>query len=351
MTLEDKIKNEIRNRGHITVDNFMEIALFDKDGGYYIKKNPIGINSDFITSPEISVLFGEILGAFIVKQIQDNLQRYDRINLIELGAGKGTLLNDILNLISKFPDIYQKINCYILDINPILVENQRKILINHINIVNWINSLQEIGGPSPHIYIANEFFDALPVKQFLKTDSGIRERVVMLDKGEKLVFSAIATLPPKIIVSDSEDHEEGAIMEYSPLSVQFMQEISENLLKHKGFAVIIDYGYSGFITGDSLQSVAKHGFNDIFNNIGDADITAHVNFRMLYNVALNAGLESLYLYNQSEFLKSMGIIQRAEILAKKMDEKQKIDLFMRVNRLVNLHEMGELFKFMIAEKF
>ena len=351
MTLEEKIKSEIKENGHVSVDRFMEIALFDKDKGYYIKKNPIGVESDFITSPEISVLFGEILGLFVVNQIREKLQRFDKINLIELGAGKGTLLNDILNLLYKFPDIYQKINAYILDINEVLVEIQKQTLINHKDRIKWIGNLDEISSPSPHIYICNEFFDALPIKQFIKSDGEIKERVIKLDNEQNFILDEISTSAPDIILNDAEDYNENQVIEYSHDSIKFMEQISNNLLKNKGFSVLIDYGHIDFVSGDTLQSIQSHKYNNIFKNIGDADLTAHVNFRMLYNTALRLGLKDLFVTSQAEFLKSMGIIQRAEVLAEKMSDKQKIDLFIRLNRIIDNTQMGDLFKVFVAENF
>jgi cyclopropane-fatty-acyl-phospholipid synthase len=351
MNIEEKIKSEIRKSGYVTVDRFWQIALFDQEGGYYITRNPIGKDSDFITSPEISILFGEMVGIFIVNQVKEHLQKYDKINLIELGAGKGTWLNDILGLISKFPDIYQKLDVYILEINPVLVEIQKKTLNNHINRVNWVNDLGQITSNSPHIYICNEFFDALPVKQFQKGTQGIKERVIKLDNKDDFIYENIETKIPEILINDLDDFNENSIIEYSELSTQFMHKISDNILKHKGFAIIIDYGYSDFVTGDTIQSVKDHQYNNIFNNIGTSDITAHVNFRLLYFIAMNAGIKNIYLQDQGEFLKSMGIIQRAENISKNLNEKEKSDLFVRVNRLIDLSWMGHLFKFLIVENF
>jgi len=180
MIIEDKIKKVIRDNGYITVDGFMNIALFDKDDGYYIKKNPIGANQDFITAPEISGIFGECLAGFITIKIQENLKNSGKINLIELGAGRGTLLRDILDTISKFNDIYQRIGCYILDVNEELVEIQKKTLINHADKIKWVKNINE-SGDRPSIFIANEFFDALPIKQFIKLNSEIKERVIKFD--------------------------------------------------------------------------------------------------------------------------------------------------------------------------
>jgi NADH dehydrogenase [ubiquinone] 1 alpha subcomplex assembly factor 7 len=350
MTAEAKIREEINNSGFITVDRFMEIALFDEEFGYYRKKNPIGIESDFITSPEISVLFGEIIGLYIVNQIREKLFEFDTINLVELGAGKGTLMNDILNCINKFSDIYQKVSIKILEINSILVEIQRKTLVKHINKVNWIDSIKSIESPSPCVFIANEFFDALPVKQFVKQNDTINERVITIYNSQLKFAERNAQIPP-IIGAFSDDYDNGDIIEYSLVSDGFIKDVCDKIKAAKGSAIIIDYGHANFASGDTLQSVYKHKYNNIFDNIGDADLTTHVNFRMLYNAALNCGLKDLYLQTQSEFLKSMGILTRAEMISKNLNENQKSDLFTRVNRLIDVKEMGDLFKFLIVENF
>ncbi len=353
MSLEAKIRSEIEKNGHITMRRFMEAALFDSEHGYYITKNPIGVNSDFITSPEITVLFGEMIGLFTVQQIKQNLSAYDKINLIECGAGKGTMMKDVLDCISGFNDIYQKIKVYILEINPVLVEIQKKTLSKHIDKVEWIGSFTEISGNSPHIYISNEFFDALPVSQYVKRGGGFKERVVTLDAFKSLEITEVEPVEaiPDMIIQDAEDYEEGAVVEYSPEAIRYMREISDNILKYKGFSFVIDYGYTGFVSGDTVQSVYLHEYNNIFKNIGAADITAHVNFRMLYLVAMQQGIKQLYIKDQGDFFREMGIVQRAHMLAEKLSGAEKNDFLMRVNRIHNSEQMGTLFKCFIAEAF
>ncbi len=349
--LETKIRDKINFQGHITVDEFMSMALFDPDHGYYISKDPLGPDGDFTTSPEISVLFGEMIGLFIVSNIQKNLSNYDKINLIELGAGRGTLLNDILNTCRMYNDIYQKFNVYILEINPILVEKQRRSVTDHKDKVKWVNDLSDIDSPSPHIYISNEFLDALPIKQFIKESGLIYERVIKLNNSGNFTFGRISANIPEVIRNDASDYEDGAIIEYSAAQIGFMQKICADITEHKGFFLMIDYGYADFVTGDTLQSVKDHKYNNIFTHIGEADLTAQVNFRMLYNIVLQNGITDIYLQTQADFLNSLGISMRAERLSQGLDEKQKSDLFLRVNRLINSTQMGTLFKCLIAEKF
>ena len=351
MNAENKIREEISNSGYITIDRFMEIALYDKDYGYYVHKNPIGKDSDFITAPEITSLFGESISLFFIEKIRKNLLNYQKINLIELGAGKGTLALDILNIFRQFNDTYQKINYIILDCNTKLVEIQKERLKNHIDKVNWINNLDDIASVSPVIFLANEFFDCLPIKQFLKQKNGFFERIIV-ENDRNLAFSSKnAENLPEIIANFAEDYEENEIIEYSAESTSFIKKIAEIIKKQKGCALIIDYGYTSFSFGDSLQSLSNHEYNNIFEKIGETDITAHVNFRILYYYALQSGLENLAINNQADFLKQMGI----EIIAKKysinLNEKQKKDLFMSLNRLLSFSEMGELFKCFIIEKY
>lgn len=351
MTAENKIRKEINEVGYITIDRYMEIALYDEQFGYYVNKNPIGKDSDFITAPEITSLFGEVIALFFVEIIHKNLSKYQKINIVELGAGKGTLALDILSIFSKFNDIYQKINYIILDCNTKLVETQKEKLKNHIDKVSWIENLDEIDSPSPILFLSNEFFDCLPIKQFFKKKNEFFERII-IENNKKLEFSLKkAENLPNIISNFAEDYDDNEIIEYSSASISYINKISEIIKRQKGAALIIDYGYTSFSFGDSLQSLFKHKYNNIFEKIGEADITAHVNFRMLYYYALQAGLENLRINNQADFLKQMGI----EVIAKKyssnLHENQKKDLFMSLNRLLSLSEMGELFKCLVIEKY
>lgn len=350
MSAEAKIREEIVKTGFITVDKFMEIALTDNEHGYYIKKNPLGAENDFITSPEISVLFGEMIGLFIVEQIRKNLSKYDKISLIEMGAGKGTLLNDVLSTIIKFSDVYQKLDIVILEINEVLVEIQKKTLKDHINTINWVKNIEDISSISPCIFLANEFFDALPVKQFVKQNDDIKERIIRL-KNNDFEFSEIEAQIPEIIANFSEDYSNGDIIEYSPDSIYIFTKLCELILKNKGFAIIIDYGHANFASGDTLQSLYKHKYNNIFDHIGEADLTTHVNFCMLYNEALRLDLKDLYLQTQGDFLRSLGILTRVEMISKNLGEKEKKDFLMRANRLLSSEEMGDLFKCLILESF
>lgn len=351
MNAENKIREEISNSGYITIDRFMDIALYDKEYGYYIHKNPIGKDSDFITAPEITSLFGESISLFFIEKIRKNLSNYQKINLIELGAGKGTLALDILNTFKQFADIYQKIGYIILDCNTKLVEIQKEKLKNHIDKVNWINNLDEIDSVSPVIFLANEFFDCLPIKQFFKQKNEFFERIIV-ENDRNLTFSSKkAENLPEIIANFAEDYEENEIIEYSDDSISYINQISNIIKKQKGCGCIIDYGYTSFSYGDSLQSLSNHKYNDIFEKIGESDLTVHVNFRMLYYYALQSGLENLTINNQADFLKQMGIEIRAKKYSSKLDEKQKKDLFMSLNRLLSLSEMGELFKCFIIEKY
>jgi cyclopropane-fatty-acyl-phospholipid synthase len=351
MSVEQIIRNIINKEGFIAIDKFMEIALYDKNFGYYINKNPIGKDSDFITAPEITSLFGETIALFFVEKIRNNLSNYQKINIIELGAGQGTLALDILNAFNKFTDIYQKIKYIILDCNIKLVEIQKEKLKNHIDKVIWINNLDEIDSPSPVIFLANEFFDCLPIKQFFKQKNEFFERIIVENDRNFAFSSKKAENLPSVIENFAEDYEDDEIIEYSEASINFIQKIAEVIKKNKGIALIIDYGYAGFTFGDSLQSISSHKYNNIFEKIGESDLTVHVNFRLLYYFAMQAGIKNLYINNQSDFLRQLGIELLAQKKLIKLGENQKKDLFLAVNRLLDFKQMGELFKCFLIENF
>jgi len=170
-------------------------------------------------------------------------------------------------------------------------------------------------------------------------------------KNTGFYFDSIDTRSPGFIEADKDEYSDKDIIEYSEESIKFSDAISEKILKNNGVAIIIDYGYINFASGDSLQSIYKHKFNDVFKNLGNADLTSHVNFRLLYAAFKNKGVKEVYIQNQGDFLKSLGIVERGKFLAKNLSSEKENDLFLRINRLTNRNGMGDLFKCLIVENF
>lgn len=340
-TLKNKIISLIKENGFITIDRFMEICFLDEEHGYYRKKQPLGSEGDFTTAPEISQLFGEMIGLFLINWISQNLPDTE-FEIVELGAGKGTLMNDLLRTLKKFPQIYEKAKINIIDINEPLIKHQKKLLNKYDIKIEWLSAIEEIKTLKPVIFLANEFFDALPIKQYLFKDNKWHERVIK--HNNDLYFSSIPS-----DIEFSGNPKESDIKEISPETIAGAENISDLISLNKGLSIIFDYGYSQNSFGDTLQSLYKNKYNPIFENIGISDITYHVDFPSLKNIFETKGL-SCFLQTQREFLLATNIEKRAEMLIINKDSTTKKSILEGMERLVSPKEMGVLFKCLIAEK-
>ena len=332
------------NKNFLSLDKFIHRALYSPKTGFYMKKNPFGDKGDYITSPLISVLFSEMLSVWTVAFWQ-NLKCPKNINLIELGAGNGQMMYDMLNSFKSFPEFNKSCKFYIFETSPYLKKIQKEKL-KEFNVI-WIKNLNEIK-KNYNIFIANEFFDALPIKQFFKINKKWMERFVVLEKNNKKKFinldSDIKKVEKKIGLKISKNQK---IIEYSPLLFRYFKLISKKLLRTKGGILIIDYGYLSNIMSDTLQSVYKHKKNDIFENVGKADITHLINFELLKKIAKKYKLKSQGISTQKNFLLNMGIRERAEIISKNLKFSDKANIYFRLRKLIDDKEMGNLFKFML----
>jgi SAM-dependent MidA family methyltransferase len=324
-------------------------ALFDKDHGYYRTKNPIGKNSDFITAPEISQIFGEITAAYI---LQIFATKRNHASLVEMGAGKGTWFYDILNTIQKLADKKNKealdfielVDFHIIEINPILKEIQQKKL--HKFSITWHENFDEflVKNSGEIFFISNELFDCFPIDQFIKTDIGWCERLTDL----KLFF--IANFNPKIhqFIEEklgffiSQNAPINAVFEYSLAAEIFFTQLCQALKTKGGIAINFDYGYDKNDFANTLQAIKNHQKIDPLLEFGNVDISAHVNFVALDKIAQQFSLKSS-LVSQAYFLSSLEIKERAEILIKQ-NLSQKNEINSAIDRLISPNQMGELFK-------
>lgn len=339
-----KISNLISSKGFIPIDEFTEICMFDEENGYYSKNMPIGKKGDFITAPEVSQLFGEIIAVYFVNQIQNFLKNEKHIQLIELGGGTGTLTLDILNCCKKFPGIYEKIKCTIVDINSSLIKIQKEKLKEHAAKVSWAKGIDEVEKGTSIIY-ANEFFDVLPIKQFLYKEDVWLERVIKLNKEQNLFFDTENT-PASRKIDITDNLKEGFILERCEGSVAIMHHICNRLKQNKGLFITFDYGYLTNSFSDTLQSLKKHEYNNILSDLGNADITAYVDFGSLIDSIREFGFERFYFMTQKDFLETMGIRERARILSKNNSDA---NIEGGLQRLTSKNQMGEIFKCLILE--
>ena len=336
------MKNKI-----ITVDKYINEALYNKKFGYYMKNNPFGKKGDYITSPNISILFSEMIAIWIVSFWQ-NLGRPKKFNLIELGAGNGEMMSQIIKSFNNFPLFKNSCEINILEKSIYLKKIQKQKLKNEK--VRWLKNLNEISD-FPNIFIANEFFDALPIKQLIKKNNYWYERNIKFIKNKKPQFVDILfdinKFEKKIGFKISHKQK---FIEYSPLAMKYLKTISQKINLNKGGILIIDYGYLDFYMKNTLQSVHKHQFNNVLKNFRNSDITYKINFKLFEKIIKKLNLQISGITNQKQFLTNLGIQKRAEIISKNLPFSKKADIYYRIKRLTDENSMGDLFKVMFATK-
>ena len=304
------------------LDRFMGLCLGHPQHGYYMTRDPFGAAGDFTTSPEISQVFGEMLGVWCVNA-WTSLGSPSPFALVELGPGRGTLMADLLRAAKASTEFMLAVEIHMVEMSPVLQKLQREKLDAHITWHASIDTLPNM----PTLFVANEFFDALPVKQYEIRESKSYERYVGISDG-KLKMGLVPSLP--------REGEDG-IYEVSPISLIIAEEIQERLDACGGAALIVDYGHVQSSAGDTLQAMRSHEFCSIFDAPGEADITAHVDF---------ARLSASPVLTQGKFLKAMGIEMRIEKLSAKLKGVARENFLAATHRLIADDQMGELFKVM-----
>ena len=335
----------INQNGTLSIDTFIEKVLYDKKKGYYSQKNPLGIKGDFITSPLVSPLFSEMIAVWVIS-FWMRLGKPKKFSFVELGPGDGIFCKTFCKTLKSFPEFKKSVKIYLLEKS----EKLKKIQKNTINdkSVVWINSLQEINS-GPILFFGNEFFDAIPIKQFEVRKSDIYEKFIKLHKGkfERFIFKKVS----KNILRKLNDLNllrKKGVIEFPQQGLKILKSIIKKIHKFKGGILLIDYGYRKPEGNDTLQSLKSHKKNTYYKNIGKADITYLVNFQLLKQFFQKEKLFSNKIISQGFFLKKLGIIERAEILCKNMTFKEKSDLYFRLERLLNENKMGKLFKVLFA---
>jgi len=331
-----------------TMDKYIDEALYNKKSGYYMKINPFGKKGDYITSPNISVLFSEMIAVWIIL-FWKKLKSPKKFNLIELGSGNGEMIFQILKTFKKFPSIKESCKINILEKSIFLKKIQKKKLKDYN--INWLNSLNNLSN-LPSIFIANEFFDALPIKQFVKKKGKWYEKNVKYSKSDEPEFIDtlinIKKIEKKIGFKISRGQK---FIEYSPLSIKYLKFISEMIKFKSGGLLIIDYGYTDQKIKNTLKSILKHRLSDVLKNFSKSDITYDINFKLIEKIVKKLGLKVNGITNQKRFLQKLGILERAEIISKNLSFSQKANIYFRVKRLIDENSMGKLFKVMlITEK-
>ena len=338
---------KIHNNKYISLDKFIDKVLYDKKEGYYMNKNPFGKNGDFTTAPNISILFSEMLAVWCIA-FWENLGCPKKINIVEMGAGNGEMMFQMIKVFERFGNFKKSSKYFILEKSQLLKKIQKKKLI--YSKVSWINSFNELRN-GPNIFLANEFFDALPIKQFIKKNNKWFEKKIKLSSKDNFELvdklTNINKLEKKIGINIKKNQK---IIEYSPLGHRYLNSISKKINTFQGGLLIIDYGYLEKEMKDSLQSVHKHNFNDILENLCNSDITYNISFYLLKKILTKLNLKVAGITTQKNFLTKLGIMQRAEVLSRNLKFSKKADIYYRLNRLVDNKFMGNLFKVMFVTK-
>ncbi|MEM7442094.1 MAG: SAM-dependent methyltransferase [Pseudomonadota bacterium] len=339
------LRRRIRVTGPLTLAEYMAEALGHPTHGYYTTRDPLGRAGDFTTAPEISQMFGELLGLWCADAWL-RLGRPDPVLWIELGPGRGTLMKDAWRATGQVPGFHRAVRLFLLETSPTLCEVQGQALA-HCEPV-WIERMADLPD-GPVLAIANEFFDALPIRQFQQTDRGWRERLVDWDEASGKLRYVLAPKPDPastLIPASISAAPVNSIAEVSPAAVSVTAELSHRITRFGGAALVVDYGSTRSAAGDSFQAVRNHEFADPLVAPGEADLTSHVDFQRLAEVATESGAVVEGPYEQGGFLAALGINQRAEMLKAGANDNQRDAIDAALHRLTsrNADAMGELFK-------
>jgi len=344
MKIKEIIISEIAKKGKIDVSQFIELCLYGDDG-YYIKNDPIGKKNDFITSPEISQMFGEILAAYLINYWKKNINT--EFNLIELGPGNGTLIVDILSTATVNKNFLNSINLTLIEKNKALIIKQKNNLSNeNFYPVEWVQDIDIKENNRPAIIYSNEFFDCFPIRQFYKNDKWY-EKFIKYNQTQKIFNFVSEELDNKEILNKLEKFNDVEVAEISDSRKKYFESVCRYIKKNRGVCITIDYGYKDPPQYLSLQTIYNHKKTHLFDNIGNQDITAYVNFDELINIAYKYDLKIDLFCNQKEFLIGYGLEIRKKELQKNKDEKTVKKIELDYERLTNTSQMGEIFKVLI----
>jgi len=339
----DRIQKEKKG---ISLQEFICICLYDKDG-YYKISNPLGKSGDFTTSPEISQLFGEIIGLYIYIVWEEKFR--NKLNLIELGPGKGTMLTDILRITKSFPNFHNLLNVHLVEKNNYLINKQKQNLksnkFKYINF-NWQDDFSNIDQKTS-VIIANEFFDCLPIRQFKKNNNQWYEKVINFNKKKNIFFYQYLLVNDEKISKRLMKHNEYDIVELSEYRENYFRKICQFIAKSCGLIIVIDYGYYTLLNNFTLQSVFNHQYSNLFDNLGKQDITSFVDFKIFINIAKECNLNVDTFCSQKEFLLANGVLERKNKIIKNSTDDQKKIIQEEYNRLIDNKQMGSIFKFLI----
>jgi NADH dehydrogenase [ubiquinone] 1 alpha subcomplex assembly factor 7 len=343
--LEAEIRRRIEAAGPMPVAEYMTLCLSEPTHGYYVTRDPLGAAGDFITAPEVSQMFGELIGLWMAA-MWTQMGSPENVRVVELGPGRGTLMKDALRALKVMPAFRAAIVLHLIEISPVLRAQQESTLAEAGVPVYWHGDLAEVP-KGPLIVIANEFFDALPVNQAVKTDGGWHERRIGLGGDGKLAFTlapepmrhVAIVLPPALREAPA-----GSIFEWR--AELAAMELGRRLAAERGAALVIDYGHAESAVGETLQAVGRHAYADVLSTPGGIDLTAHVDFAALKRAVEAMGVNGFGPIDQSRLLRRLGIETRAAKLKTGASLAAAADIDLALARLIGHGSggMGDLFK-------
>jgi SAM-dependent MidA family methyltransferase len=343
--LEAEIRRRISMAGPMPVRQYMELCLSHPTHGYYTTRDPLGGGGDFITAPEVSQVFGELLGLWAASA-WDCMGQPENVRLVELGPGRGTMMLDALRTAQLVPAFRAAIVLHMVEISPALQERQRQTLSAVDVPMIWHQTFDEVPD-GPVIVLANELFDALPVNQAIKQFNGWYERVVEIDAEGNLAFGMSNDVIPlfdQLVPARMRDAPIGAIYEWRADNLPLA--LGRRLARQGGVALVIDYGHVESAAGDTLQAVGRHAFVDPLQSPGAVDLTAHVDFEAFALAAESMGARVTGPVEQARFLRNLGIDKRAATLKAQAPGEKAAEIEGAMKRLLGegRTEMGKLFK-------
>jgi NADH dehydrogenase [ubiquinone] 1 alpha subcomplex assembly factor 7 len=343
--LEAEIRQRIALAGPMPVRQFMTLCLSHPQYGFYMTHDPLGRGGDFITSPEISQVFGELIGLWAAS-VWHLMGEPENVRLVELGPGRGTMMLDALRAVHVVPKFRAAIVVHLVEISPVLQQRQQAALGALDVPAMWHQSFDEVPD-GPLIVLANEFFDGLPVHQAIKQINGWYERVVEVDNNDNLVFGIANEVIPlfeQLLPPSVRDAPLGSLYEWRSDSLPLA--LGRRVVHQGGAALAVDYGHVESAIGETLQAVGGHAFANPLVTPGEVDLTAHVDFQALALAVESMGARVHGPVEQARFLRSLGVEKRAAALKAYAPREKMNDIDVAVNRLLGegRTEMGRLFK-------
>jgi NADH dehydrogenase [ubiquinone] 1 alpha subcomplex assembly factor 7 len=340
--IADKIVRRIRAEGPLTVAAYMAVALHDPEGGYYARRGPIGAAGDFTTAPEISQVFGELIGLWCA-ELWERIGRPDPVILAELGPGRGVLISDLLRAADAVAEFRRALRVFLVEASPVLRAEQERRLPQATP--KWVTRIEELP-EGPMLMVANEFLDALPIRQFVRGSGGWSERMVAVDPEGHLVFVDGPESPATslLVPGSLRQSSPGTIVEICPAALALAGALGSRLARQPGAALFIDYGCVATAPGPTLRALQRHRPVSALADPGIADLSAHVDFATFAGAARAAGAEVRGPISQGRFLTALGAGLRLEALSAGATPAQQQSLESGVRRLLDPAEMGDLFK-------